>query len=131
MAEPPPASETASSAPRAGLASPSFLGLLFTQLLGAANDNLFRGLVIGIGKQYVERDQVSTVLTLGTVSFVFPYLLFAAPAGYLADRFSKRQVIVLCKVAEIVIMAFGVGAIVLGNLTLMMVVLALMGTQAA
>ena len=36
---------------------------------------------------------------------MLPYLLLAAPAGYLADRFSKREVIVNCKLAEIVIMA--------------------------
>ena len=45
---------------RAGLSSPSFLGLLITQLLTAVNDNIFRWLAIGIGKDYVtpvERQQ--------------------------------------------------------------------------
>ncbi len=40
----------------------------------------------------------------GTVCLVLPYLLLAAPAGYLADRYPKRSVIVGCKLAEIVIM---------------------------
>ena len=52
----------------------------------------------------------------GTVCFVLPYLVLAAPAGYLADRYPKRSVIVGCKVAEIVIMVLGVGAILCGNL---------------
>ena len=37
-----------------GLLSPSFLGLLVTQFLTAVNDNIFRWLVIGIGKDHVE-----------------------------------------------------------------------------
>ena len=50
-------------------------------------------------------------LSVGLACFVLPYILLAAPAGYLADRFSKRTVIVACKVAEMVVMALGVAAI--------------------
>ena len=94
-----------------GLRSPSFLGLLVTQLLSAVNDNIFRWLAIGIGKDYVTPSNVGNILMAGTACFVLPYLVLAAPAGYLADRFSKRSVIVGCKIAEIAIMAFGVVAI--------------------
>ena len=94
------------------LLSITFLGLLFTQFLGAANDNILRWLVIGIGKEYVTSGRIaleaSTVLAIGSGCFVLPYILLAAPAGYLADRFSKRDVIVACKIAEIVIMSFAV-----------------------
>ncbi len=117
------------------LLSITFLGLLFTQFLGAANDNVLRWLVIGIGKEYVSSDHVqleaSTVLAIGSGCFVLPYILLAAPAGYLADRYSKRTVIVACKVAEVVIMAFAVLAIVIGNVYLMFAVVALIGSQAA
>lgn len=117
------------------LLSITFLGLLFTQFLGAANDNVLRWLVIGIGKEYVTNGRVgletSTVLAVGSACFVLPYILLAAPAGYLADRFSKRDVIVACKIAEIVIMSFAVLAIVLGNVYLMFMVVALIGSQAA
>ena len=78
------------------LSSGSFLGLLFTQFLTATNDNVFRWLVIGIGKDYVDPSQVGKILMLGTVLFVVPYLGLAAIAGYLADRFPKNQVIVGC-----------------------------------
>ena len=117
------------------LLSISFLGLLFTQFLGAANDSVLRWLVIGIGKEYVTSGRIqleaSTVLAFGSGCFVLPYILLAAPAGYLADRFSKRNVIVACKVAEIVIMLFAVLAILLGNVYLMFLVVALIGSQAA
>ena len=75
------------------LISTSFLGLLFTQFLGATNDNILRWLVIGIGKDYASVD-VNLLLGLGMGVFVLPYIILSAPAGYLADRFSKRQVIV-------------------------------------
>ena len=114
----------------AGLASRSFVSLAATQFLGALNDNMFRWLVIGIGKSYLPQ-HASMVLSAGLALFVLPYLLLAAPAGYLADRFSKRNVIIACKVAEIVVMALGVVAILLGSVTALFVVLFLIGAQSA
>ncbi len=99
----------------AGLTSAQLLGLLVTQFLGAMNDNMFRLLAIGIGTEYVLANQSSAIVAAGLACFTLPYLLLAAPAGYLADRFSKRRVIVLCKVAEIVIMALAVAAILLAE----------------
>src|SRR5436189_6310039 len=86
------------------LLSAGFLGLLDTQFLTATNDNIFRWLVIGIGKQHVDESQHASILTAGTVCLVLPYLVLAAPAGYLADKYPKRSVIVGCKLAEIAIM---------------------------
>src|SRR3954463_14908526 len=85
--------------------STTFIGLLLTQFLGAANDNILRWLVIGLGKQYVDDQHISAVLAVGSGCLVLPYLILAAPAGFLADRYSKRAVIVYCKLAEIAIMA--------------------------
>ncbi|MCA9234568.1 MAG: MFS transporter [Planctomycetales bacterium] len=114
------------------LLSRSFMALLVTQLLGATNDNILRWLIIGVGKQYVDNPaNVGKILAMGTVAFVLPYLLLAAPAGYLADRFSKRTVIVACKAAEIVIMLLAVAGILLGQVWFMLLVLGLMGAQSA
>ena len=113
------------------LLSKSFQGLLVTQFLGAANDNILRWLVIGVGKQYVEKSQVGWILMAGTASFVLPYLLLAAPAGFLADRFSKQRVIIACKLAEIAIMVIAIVAILIGSVSLLLVVVALMGAQSA
>ena len=101
------------------------------QALTVINDNVFRWLVVGIGKQYVSEAGQSTVLAIGTISFVLPFLLLAAPAGYFADRFAKRQVILVAKFAEILLMMAGVFAIYLGSLTSLFIVLAMMGAQAA
>ena len=59
-----------------GLLSAGFQGLLFTQLLTATNDNIFRWLVIGIGKQYVTPDNVRHVLMAGSVFIAFGLLRF-------------------------------------------------------
>ena len=128
---------SASQSSGGSLLSAGFLGLLATQFLTATNDNIFRWLVIGIGKQHVDPSRHGEILTAGTVCLVLPYLVLAAPAGYLADKYPKRTVIVGCKLAEIVIMVVGVTAILCGRLAggwavgLMMMTVALLGAQAA
>ncbi|MBN1591489.1 MAG: MFS transporter, partial [Pirellulales bacterium] len=128
---PTPAAETDSVDAKPSLWSRSFLGLLATQFFGTMNDNMFRWLVVPICKDLVGTDQAALALSAGLACFVLPYLLLAAPAGYLADRFSKRSVIVGCKVAEVVIMALGIVTILTGNIYLMFIVVALMGAQSA
>ncbi|HEV8001870.1 MAG TPA: MFS transporter, partial [Planctomycetaceae bacterium] len=121
-------SEAAQPRGRAGLASPSFIGLLLTQFLGTLNDNMFRWFVVPLGKEVMDS---ALALSLGLVCFTLPYPLLAAPAGYLADRFSKRTVIVACKVAEVLLMILGVLAVFVGSINLLFVVVGLMGVQAA
>ncbi|MFN0195145.1 MAG: acyl-[ACP]--phospholipid O-acyltransferase [Planctomycetaceae bacterium] len=121
---------TATSNDEGKLWSASFTGLLLTQFLGALNDNLFRWLAVPIA-QSGETISSTTALSLGLACFTLPYLLLASPAGYLADRFSKRQVIVYCKVAEIVLMLLGGIAILTSNVIFMFIVVALMGAQSA
>ena len=125
-----------------GLLTASFLGLVVTQFLVALNDNIFRWLLIPIGKKVVEQHEIilpgftepvgsDFVLAAGSACFLLPFLLLAAPAGYVADRFSKRSVMIGCKVAEIVVMIMGILVILSGNLYIMLFVLFLMGAQSA
>lgn len=119
--------------PRAGLASRSFVSLAATQTLGAFNDNVFRWLAVPVGT-YLMRDAghaAVKALSLGIFWFTLPYLLLPTYAGWLADRFSKRAVIVGCKVAEIVIMALGLLAIRAGSVSFLFGAVFLMGAQAA
>ncbi len=116
------------------LRSRSFLGLLVTQFLGALNDNMFRWLVVPLAKERLGDDNAqgaALALSVGLACFVIPYLLFAALAGHVADRYSKRKIIVACKTAEIALMLCGVAAIALGNMFLLFAVLFAMGTQSA
>lgn len=87
--------------------SRSFDWLNATQFLGALNDNVFRWLMVFflIGILGKEKDALVTS-TVGAV-FVIPFLLLTPLAGILADRFSKRSIIVLAKIAELIIMVLG------------------------
>jgi len=131
----PPTANISESDPHAhqhdSLRASTFVGLLLTQFLGATNDNILRWLVIGLAKQYVDKAHFATVLAVGTGCLVLPYLVLAAPAGFLADRYSKRDVIIYCKIAEVFIMALAIGAILIGKTYLMFGVVALIGCQAA
>ena len=113
---------------KGGLRSRSYIGLWLTQFLGTINDNAFRWLAVPIGKMVFDE---STALSLGLACFTIPYLLFATPAAYLADRYSKRSVIIGCKVAELLIMLLGVFFIWLGSIKGLFFVVFLMGTQSA
>ena len=108
----------------------SFVGLLTAQALGSMNDNIFRWLVIGLAKREYPQIQ-STLVALGSMALILPYILLAAPAGFFADRFPKQRVIVAAKFAEILLMALGVMAIGMGSIPAIFGVLALLGVQSA
>jgi acyl-[acyl-carrier-protein]-phospholipid O-acyltransferase/long-chain-fatty-acid--[acyl-carrier-protein] ligase len=95
------------------------------------NDNIFRWLVVPIGKDLVGLQYKGVAVSAGLAMLVLPFIVLAGPAGYLADRFSKQKVIVACKIAEVVVMIFGVAAILFGNVYVMFFVLFLMGAQSA
>src|SRR5436190_662240 len=98
---------------RAGLSSRSFISLLATQTLGTLNDNMFRWLAVPVGTQMLGGTAQAAVAALswGIFWFTLPYLLLPTHAGWLSDRFCKRDVIVWCKVAELVVMLLGLAAI--------------------
>jgi acyl-[acyl-carrier-protein]-phospholipid O-acyltransferase/long-chain-fatty-acid--[acyl-carrier-protein] ligase len=97
----------------AGVASQAgFVPLLALRVLTVLNDNLLRWLVIGLGKRAAGTAGTALVLTIGTAGFVLPFVALAWLAGWLADRFPKRSVIVWAKFAEILIAA--AAAVVVG-----------------
>ncbi|AMV17663.1 acyl-[ACP]--phospholipid O-acyltransferase [Planctomyces sp. SH-PL14] len=125
-----PPSDSLPPPPDSPLRNRSFLGLVLTQLLGCINDNVFKWLSVcyAMGTGRIGSD---TALVLGAACFTIPYLLLAPFSGSLADRYSKRVVIVACKVAEVVIMALAILALVLGNLTFLYFLVFLIGAQSA
>ncbi len=78
-----------------------------TQFLGALNDNIFQGLMIFFLIGLLGADKKADINAMAGIIFVVPFLLFVPAAGVLADRFSKRNIIVLAKAAELVIMILG------------------------
>ena len=93
------AAPTSLTPPNAG----GFRPLLALRALTVTNDNVLRWLAIGLGKKAVSGGQVALVLTIGTAGFVLPFVLLAWLAGWIADRYPKRSVIVWCKFAEVLI----------------------------
>ncbi len=108
-----------------------FAWLNITQFLGALNDNIFRMLIvfflIGIHGEERSGDITSTTAFV----FVVPFLLFTALAGKMADRFSKRSIIVAVKTAEVAVMLLAVLAFMSGSPTAVYAVLFLMCAQSA
>ena len=84
----------------------SFWSLLATQFLGAFNDNFYKQFVLLLGIAYVDAEDLKSdpFQTAAVVAFALPFILLSLYTGSVADRYSKRTIIVLCKVLEIVVM---------------------------
>ena len=88
----------------------NFWGITLTQFLGAFNDNIYKQtllLLFVAAPVVVGSTQTRDVQWIGQLMFCLPFILFSGFAGFLSDRYSKRRVIVLSKVAEIVVMGAG------------------------
>ncbi len=102
---------------KSNLVKRGFLSLLGTQFLGAANDNVLKGVLtymvidgawagdLGAGGQGI----------VG-LCFTLPFILLSGYAGQFADRNSKRFVAVLVKVIEIPISVVGLVGFWTGDL---------------
>ncbi|MEZ5838248.1 MAG: acyl-[ACP]--phospholipid O-acyltransferase [Geminicoccaceae bacterium] len=107
-----------------------FAGLFWTQFMGAMNDNFFKNaLVILILYDLMKGPEGEKLVTIAAGLFILPFFLFSATAGQLADRHDKAWLTRMIKVGEIIIMIGGVAGFLLGNVTLLMALLFLMGTQ--
>ncbi|MEE9292274.1 MAG: acyl-[ACP]--phospholipid O-acyltransferase [Acidobacteriota bacterium] len=118
-------------------------GLLLAQALGAFNDNAWKLMVVflairavrvaaGASSAAVEAAS-QTQTTLAFAVFTLPLILVSLPAGVLADRMSKKTVIVLAKFLEVILMAAGTCALLISpsGYILPLIVLGLMGAQSA
>lgn len=88
----------------------SFTYLNVTQFLGALNDNIFKLLIVFFFLQLEGIKDSHWILSMSGAIFVLPFLLFSASSGMLADRFSKRNIIVLTKLLELLVMAGAITA---------------------
>ncbi|MCS6897708.1 MAG: MFS transporter, partial [Nitrospira sp.] len=91
-------------------------GLLIAQFFGAFNDNAWKLIVALLairqataalqpGTDYETAVQTQTAITF--VVFTLPLVLFSLVGGTLADRLSKRTVIIALKAVEVLLMAAG------------------------
>ncbi|MFZ5877384.1 MAG: acyl-[ACP]--phospholipid O-acyltransferase [Nitrospirota bacterium] len=111
------------------LKSWGFQSFLWTQFLGAFNDNVFKIVVSMLAVGVAVGTGGSGDLSLVGAVFILPFLLFSGYAGHLADTFNKRRVLIGTKVLEIAAMVLAVGALWSGRISWMLVVLFLMALQ--
>ena len=104
---------------------PGFAAMVATSALGSFNENFFKEaamlVAIEAGKGYLQG--------YGTMVFTLPFILFAAPAGWLADRFPKGRIIIGVKLFEVFAMSLGAYGLYTGNWTLIFTMASLMATQ--
>ena len=99
---------------------------LWTQFLGALNDNVFKMIVSLLAVDLGFSGGGSAYLSLVGAVYILPFFLFSGYAGHLADALSKRTVLVATKIFEIVAMALSIFAFLSGRFELMLAVLFLM-----
>lgn len=109
-----------------------FKALLITQFLEAFNDNALKVVITFVAIDYFTQHGLGTLfVSLSGAVFILPFLLFSTYAGYLADRFSKKKIIVIAKIAELFILLLGLMAFIKINMWGMLMVLFLMGLHSA
>ncbi|MCH9613103.1 MAG: Lysophospholipid transporter LplT [Chlamydiia bacterium] len=85
--------------------------LNLAQVLLVLVDSIFRLIVVYSLIDRLGDDQTNTILAVSAVLFVLPFLVFTVPAGQLADRVSKKRLIVWTLLAEVVFITIGYFAI--------------------
>ena len=104
-----------------------FHAFLWTQFLGAFNDNVYK-IIVSMRAVHVAANSESSslYLSLAGAVFVVPFLLFSGYSGHLADAISKRKVLIGVKIFEIFVMLLGLAAFFSTRIELMLAVLFLM-----
>lgn len=109
-----------------------FWCLMATQFQGAFSDNVLKQLVIFlVMAQHLPKAQLDSLVSDAGTFFAIPFLLFSMFGGWMADRFSKRHVMMGVKMMEIAIMAFATYALASRHLNLQLVSICLMGVHSA
>ena len=120
MSPKPPASDSAPVKPLPklpaqpqGLWTRGLIGLLLTQFAGAFNDNMLKGVLLVLVAVGNDWDGVlGTGGGTGWVSVMLtgPFILFLGISGQMADRFSKRNMVLCVRLTELpIVIVIGLG----------------------
>ena len=109
-----------------------FWALIATQFQGAFSDNILRNLLLSmiVGMQMKAADR-ETFISVVTFLFSVPFLILSMPGGWLADRFSKRQITIWTKGMEFGSMLLATVGLMNHQLWLSLIALTLVASQAA
>lgn len=102
-----------------------FLAMASTYCLGVFNDNYFKqaALLLAVTSGMSHLQGTATVL------FSLPFILCSSYAGWVADKFAKRNVVISSKALECVAMLIGAVGIVFSNWPCILAMVFLMGLQ--
>ena len=114
-------------------ATRGFWALIVTQFQGAFSDNVMKNLVVfvalfGTSMTLAEKNSYGEWIA---ALFALPFILFSMTGGFLADRFSKRSVMLGVKIFELFIMALVLVGLWAWNKYLLLGGVFLMGTHSA
>src|SRR5580704_4915558 len=109
-----------------------FWSLIVTQFQNAFNDNAIKFLVIYIivAMNFPKDTRENLILVVGAL-FALPFIFFSMAGGNLADRYSKRSVVIGTKLMEIFVMVVTILGLWLHNLPLECAAVFLISSQSA
>ncbi len=109
-----------------------FWALIITQFQNAFNDNAIKFLVIYIiVAMNFPNDTRENLITIIGALFAVPFILFSMVGGNLADRYSKRSVVIGTKLMEIGVMAVTIAGLWLRSLPIECAAVFLISSQSA
>jgi len=104
-----------------------FAAMASTYCFGVFNDNFFKQaamlLAVTVGLSHLQG--------IATLLFAAPFILFSSIAGWVADRFSKKNVVIASKGVELCAMLIGAAGLVTGSWACILAMVFLMGLQSA
>ncbi len=101
-----------------------FAGMVGVYFFGSLNDNFYRQCALMLAV-------VAGLKLQGHIMFLFalPFILFASYAGFLADRFPKRSVIIAARCFALVAFIFGAVGLYLLNWPIIVITVFVLGLQ--
>lgn len=104
-----------------------FIAMAATYSLGVFNDQFFKqaAMLLAVARS------MDHIQGYAMEIFALPYLLFAASAGWLADRFSKGKIVIFAKILELAAMICGAIGIITLSWPLILTMVFTMGLQSA
>jgi acyl-[acyl-carrier-protein]-phospholipid O-acyltransferase/long-chain-fatty-acid--[acyl-carrier-protein] ligase len=109
-----------------------FWSLIATQFQGAFSDNALKWLIqFWVLSMALPAERRNTLVSIVGALFAVPFILFSMFGGFLADRFSKRSVMIGVKLFEIPVMLTALVGLATGNFGLAITAMFLMSVHSA
>jgi len=109
----------------------SFRFLNVCQFIGAMNDNIFKLLLAFCFIAIEGAASSNRILAMAGAIYVLPFILLSTTAGILADRYSKRTIIIITRSVELAALLFGMIAFGLQSKALSFFTLFLLAAHSA